>query len=68
VIVLGVKSYAIEPTVRPLVDALAEESCLLALQNGMGHVKALSALVGAERLLAAPVLSAPPSRRRAECA
>lgn len=55
-IVLGVKSYAVEPTVHPLVDALAEESCLLALQNGMGHVKALSALVGAERLLAAPVL------------
>jgi 2-dehydropantoate 2-reductase len=55
-IVLAVKSYAVEPTVRPLVGALAENGRLLALQNGLRHVEALTALVGAERLLAAPVL------------
>ncbi len=55
-LVLGVKSYAAETTVRSLVGTLAEQGSLLALQNGMGHIEALSALVGAERLLAAPVL------------
>src|SRR5262245_36578565 len=55
-IVLAVKSYAVEATVRPLVEALAETGRLLALQNGLGHVEALTPLVGAERLLAAPVL------------
>jgi 2-dehydropantoate 2-reductase len=55
-IVLAVKSYAVESTVRPLVGALAENGRLLALQNGLGHVAVLTALVGAERLLAAPVL------------
>jgi 2-dehydropantoate 2-reductase len=55
-ILLAVKSHAVESTVRPLVRALAANGRLLALQNGLGHVEALTALVGAERLLAAPVL------------
>jgi 2-dehydropantoate 2-reductase len=55
-ILLAVKSYAVESTVRPLVRALAANGRLLALQNGLGHMEALTALVGAERLLAAPVL------------
>ncbi len=55
-IVLAVKSYAVEPTAKPLDRALAENGRLLALQNGLGHVEALTALVGADRLLAAPVL------------
>ena len=53
---LAVKSYAVEPTAKPLERALAENGRLLALQNGLGHVEALTALVGADRLLAAPVL------------
>jgi 2-dehydropantoate 2-reductase len=55
-IVLAVKSYAVEPTAKPLEKALGESGRLLALQNGLGHVEALTALVGAHRLLAAPVL------------
>jgi 2-dehydropantoate 2-reductase len=55
-ILLAVKSPAVESTARPLVRALAANGRLLALQNGLGHVEALTALVGAERLLAAPVL------------
>ncbi len=55
-ILLAVKSYAVESTVRPLMRALAANGRLLALQNGLGHMEALTALVGAERLLAAPVL------------
>jgi ketopantoate reductase len=44
--VLAVKSYAVESTVRPLVGALAENGRLLALQNGLGHVAALTVLPG----------------------
>jgi 2-dehydropantoate 2-reductase len=55
-VVLAVKSFDVASAAPPVAGHLAPDGALLALQNGLGHLEVLTHLVGADRVLAAPVL------------
>jgi 2-dehydropantoate 2-reductase len=55
-VILAVKSYAMEEAAAALAGTLAEDGAVLSVQNGLGNVETVARFFPRERVLAAPVL------------